>query len=167
MIFQMSCLAFHQNEIVGLCLNKIAFKDASKNIVSFEDVVKDQNIFMNKILEFMDVLYENVDVFQEEDNDSITVDKVLLLHMICVSEDFKGHGISSKMMKWSETQAKSQDITLLSAETTGIASAKVFQNADFQKVKELSYDDYQDPNGEKIFANLDPHKSCIIWKKQI
>ena len=160
----MSCLAFNdQNEIVGLCLNKIAFKDSSKNIVGFEDVVKYKNIFMNKILEFMDVLYENVDLFQEDDS----IEKVLILHMICVSEEFKGHGISSQMMKWSEIQAKSHDISLLTAETTGIASAKIFQKADFQKVKELSYDDYQDPNGEKIFANLHPHKSCIIWKKRI
>ena len=156
----MSCLAFNQNEIIGLCLNKIAFKEPSKNIASFEDVVKDKDIFMNRILEFMDVLYENVDVFQDHD-------QVLILHMICVSEDFKGQGISSQMMKWSETQAKSRDITMLSAETTGIASAKIFQNADFQKVKELSYDDYQDKYGEKIFAHLDPHKSCIVWKKEI
>ena len=157
----MSCAALDQNEIVGLCLNKIIYKDETKNIVSFEDVVKDKDIFINKILAFMDVLYQDVELFDDK------TEEILILHMICVSDEYKGLGIASKMMNWSEEKAKSQNITVLSAETTGIASAKIFQKANFQNIKEMFYDDYEDKNGEKIFAKLDPHKSCIVWKKSI
>ena len=72
----MSCAALDQNEIVGLCLNKIIYKDETKNIVSFEDVVKDKDIFINKILAFMDVLYQDVELFDDK------TEEILIFHMI-------------------------------------------------------------------------------------
>ncbi len=47
-----------EEEIVGVCLNKVDFSDAAQNIPSFAEAVEGRNIFMNRILEFMDDLYE-------------------------------------------------------------------------------------------------------------
>ena len=47
-----------EGKIVGVCLNKIDYKDETKRIPSFAEAVEGRDIFMNKILDFMDVLYK-------------------------------------------------------------------------------------------------------------
>ena len=54
----MSCLAYENNELIGLCLNKIEYSDSSKCIPSFSEATQGQDIFINKILTLMDTLYE-------------------------------------------------------------------------------------------------------------
>ena len=55
---KVSCQVIKEGEIVGLCLNKIDYLDATKRIPSFGEAVEGRNIFMNKILDFMEILYE-------------------------------------------------------------------------------------------------------------
>ena len=55
---QVSCKVTKNGELVGLCLNKIDYLDETKRIPSFAEAVEGRDIFMNKILEFMDVLYK-------------------------------------------------------------------------------------------------------------
>ena len=87
--------------------------------------------------------------------------------MICVSPNESGQGLASKMMDWSESEAKKSGLTLMTAETTGIASSKIFQKCLFTKVKELKYDDYMDKNGEHPFENMKPHQACTVWTKSL
>ena len=54
----MSCKVTKNGELVGLCLNKIDYLDENKRIPSFAEAVEGRDIFMNKILEFMDILYK-------------------------------------------------------------------------------------------------------------
>ena len=54
----MSCKVTKNGELVGLCLNKIEYLDETKRIPSFAEAVEGRDIFMNKILEFMDFLYK-------------------------------------------------------------------------------------------------------------
>lgn len=54
----MSCMAVKGDALVGLCLNKIEHSDPKLNIPGFAEAVEGKDIFMNQILEFMDVLYK-------------------------------------------------------------------------------------------------------------
>ena len=92
---------------------------------------------------------------------------MFVLNMICVSPNESGQGLASKMMNWSENMAKTSGLSIMTAETTGIGSTKLFQKSKFTKVKEIQYDDYMDKNGEFPFANLKPHLGCSIWKKAL
>ena len=87
--------------------------------------------------------------------------------MICVSPNESGQGLASKMMNWSENMAKTSGLSIMTAETTGIGSTKLFQKSEFTKVKEMKYDDYLDKNGEHPLANLNPHLGCTVWKKSL
>lgn len=49
------------NNIIALSLNRIDYVDRDKNIPAFAEAVAGKDIFMNKILEFMEVLYQVVD----------------------------------------------------------------------------------------------------------
>ncbi len=52
-------MAIEDGQIVGVALNKITFKEESKNIPSFAEAIADldRTIFMHHLLEFMDKLY--------------------------------------------------------------------------------------------------------------
>ena len=71
------------------------------------------------------------------------------------------------MIKWTEERTKKLNVKFMTAETTGIASAKTFGKCGFSKVKELEYNEYVKDNGDRPLADLDPHVSCIIWEKII
>ena len=55
---QVSCKVTKNGELVGLCLNKIDYLEETKRIPSFAEAVEGRDIFMNKILDFMDILYK-------------------------------------------------------------------------------------------------------------
>lgn len=110
-----------------MCLNRIDNKDATLNIPSFAEAVQDRNVpFMNGILEFMQVLYTDINLFE-----SFKVEQMLVLNMICVDPEESGKGLALKMIKWSQNLAENKGIKALTAETTGIASSKVFQKVAF------------------------------------
>ena len=166
---------------MAVCLNKLAYSDPKKNIPSFSEAVQGKNIFfMNEILALMDEVYkvryykitnaerhdyfaiQDVDLFKESNEE-----QMLVINMLCVSSEMAGQGLGLKMMEWSENLAKEKGISLMTAETTGVASGRLFQKAGFQKVKELEYDAYTNKKGEKPFFALEPHKACVVWKKQL
>lgn len=95
------------------------------------------------------------------------MDKMLVLNMICVSPEESGKGVALEMMNWSQDLASKNGISVLTAETTGIASSKVFQKANYEKVKEFKYDDYVDSAGKRPFQNLSPNESCSVWIKKL
>ena len=95
------------------------------------------------------------------------LDKILIINMICVDPQASGKGISIQMLRWTEQITLKSNIQLMSGETTGIASAKIFEKCGFSSVKEILYNDYTTQNDEKPLKNLDPHKSCIIWEKKV
>ena len=92
---------------------------------------------------------------------------MFVINMICVSPKEAGQGLASKMMDWSENMAKKSEITIMTSETTGIASSKIMEKSKFTNVKQFLYDDYKDKNGEYPFVNMKPHLGCTIWKKTL
>ena len=92
---------------------------------------------------------------------------MLVLNMICVAPKASGRNLALQMIQWTENLSKNQNIPLMTAETTGIASAKTFEKCGFSNVKELEYNNYVTSNRDRPLANLDPHISCIVWEKII
>ena len=90
--------------------------------------------------------------------------------MISVHKNFGGRGIGRKLVQISEEYLTSEkkQIRLLSAETTGALSAKVFRKQGFEEVTQIIYDEYRDQNDKPVFKNIShPHTACIVWAKLI
>lgn len=159
----MSCMAVEDDRVVGVALNRIVYREPEKNIDSFAEAIETNNeIFMRKILDFMDVLYEGVDFLSQ-----FGEERMFVYNMIAVKGAFSGRGIATEMIRFSERLALEAGFRVLTSETTGIMSAKVFAKLGYERVKELEYNQYEAKSGGKIFANLDPHKSCVVWLKII
>ena len=90
--------------------------------------------------------------------------------MISVHKDFGGRGIGRKLLQRSEEYLRSdqKQIRLLSAETTGALSAKVFGKQGFEQITKIIYDEYRDKNDKPVFKTISPpHTACIVWAKLI
>ena len=120
------------------------------------------NSTRNFFTHFWKLYSQDVNLLEKHGTDSMMV-----LNMVCVAPQHSGKGISIKMIKWTEERTKKLNVKFMTAETTGIASAKIFGKCGFSRVKELEYNEYVKENGDRPLADLDPHVSCIIWEKMI
>ena len=110
--------------------------------------------------QYLHYSFQDINLFEKHN-----VNEILVINMICVAPIASGRNLALKMIQWTENLSKNQNIPLLTAETTGIASAKTFEKCGFSNIKELEYNNYVTSNGERPLANLEPNISCIIWEK--
>ena len=90
--------------------------------------------------------------------------------MISVHQDFGGRGIGRKLAQKSEEYIKEKhtDVGLISGETTGALSARIFEKQGFEKVTHIIYAEYEDHKGAPIFMGVPtPHTACIVWAKSV
>ena len=95
---------------------------------------------------------------------------MVIFNMISVHKDFGGRGIGRKLVQRSEDYLRTdqKQIRLLSAETTGALSAKVFGKQGFEQITKIIYDEYRDHNEKPVFKEINlPHTECIVWAKLI
>ncbi len=95
-------------------------------------------------------------------------DQMFLFNLLAVAKSQAGKGLATKMMQYSINLAKEAEFKVLTSETTGVASTRIFAKLGFEAVKKLNYDDYTNSKGEKIFLGVNPpHVGCTVWLKQI
>jgi ribosomal protein S18 acetylase RimI-like enzyme len=71
---------------------------------------------------------ENDNVFQDVDLfEKYEVDRMFVFHMIAVDSEFGGSGIGTQLVLRGIEHATRHGFKVLTAETTGQASAKIFQ----------------------------------------
>ena len=95
---------------------------------------------------------------------------MVIFNMISVHRDFGGQGIARKLVQLSEDHLRLEykEVRLISAETTGALSAKVFEKQGFEQITQINYNGYRDNNDKPLFQNIHtPHKACIVWAKSI
>ena len=95
---------------------------------------------------------------------------MVIFNMISVHRDFGGQGIARKLVQMSEDHLRSEhkEIQIVSAETTGALSAKIFEKQGFEEITRINYNEFKNSNNEYTFQNIhDPHKACIVWAKSI
>ena len=98
------------------------------------------------------------------------VDQMVIFNMISVHEDYGGQGIGRKLAQLSEDHLRknNKEVRIISAETTGALSAKIFQRQGFEQITFINYDKYVDKNNKLVFQNMPaPHTACVVWAKSI
>lgn len=95
---------------------------------------------------------------------------MVVFNMISVHKDYGGKGIGRALALKSEEFLR-MDINsfgLISAETTGALSAKVFKKQGFEQVTKIEYENYRNEKDKPVFQNIQPpHTACIVWAKVI
>ncbi|XP_077968837.1 uncharacterized protein LOC120344434 [Styela clava] len=95
--------------------------------------------------------------------------KFLHLYILCVKNEYAGHGIAAEMCKRMQKIAISQNCEKLSAIATNHYAQIIFKNLGFDFIKSISYEDYIDPvTGNKIFKDMPkPHEKMVFAVKTL
>lgn len=126
------------NELIGLCINEIKYKN---NIYLINET--DEKLYF--ILHLLENMHKNINLF-----DQLITDSLLHIFIINVHKNYRGFGLSSRLILTSIEHAKKLHIGGAYAETTNIYSLNSFKQQGFQIYHQLNYVQYD----QNRLANL-------------
>jgi len=141
------------NQFAGLCLNEIKFKN-----VQYLNTESNEKLYF--ILHLLDHLHENVNLFDE-----FLTDSLLHIFIINVQSQYRGFGLSSRLISSSLEHAKQFNVGGAYAEATNIYSFNAFKQQNFQVYHQLNYAQYD----QVRLANLTDktHDQCRLVARPI
>ncbi|CAM4812136.1 unnamed protein product [Rotaria magnacalcarata] len=84
-----------------------------------------------------------------------------------VDPNYRQSKLASQLIDSSISVAKQKRFDMVYADVTGDYSLNAFLKHDFQIIKSIDYDSYENSNGEKVFQNIHIHKGCSIVIKDL
>ncbi len=118
------------NQVAGVCINEITHKDDQHRIVQ-------SNEKLYFILNLLDQMHKNINLF-----DVFQTDSLLHVFIINVDKNYRGYGLSSRLISASIQHAKQNHIGGAFAEATNIYSLNAFKQQGFQIYHQLNYIEY-------------------------
>lgn len=113
--------------------------------------------------EMLNFVYSQFDPWKEEG-----IDKVANLRGGCVHRDYRGRGLTQRMMEYSLDYMCRERISLALAVSTSKYSRDALEKLDFKTQFQINYSDY------KLIGNTEPaffvgkeHKGCVLFTKRI
>jgi ribosomal protein S18 acetylase RimI-like enzyme len=119
------------NQLIGLCLNEIKYKDDNHHIIN------QSNEKLYFILHLLNHMHENINLF-----DHFLTNSLLHIFIINVDRNYRGYGLASRLISMSIEHAKQIHIGGAYAETTNIYSLNSFKQQGFQIYHQLNYAQY-------------------------
>lgn len=118
------------NELVGLCLNEIKYRNDPHP-------VEEPNEKLKYILELLDHMHDKINLF-----DQFQTNALLHMFIVNVHPKYRGHGLSSQMILASIEHAKTLNLGGAYAEATNLYSLTPFQQHGFLVYHRLKYLEY-------------------------
>lgn len=91
----------------------------------------------------------------------------LHLHGVTVDKAYRGQAIGRKLFEECFRIAKNRNYRLVSAECSSIFSARTAESAGMEHVSTVTYDEYHEKVGDKIFVPIPPHTEIKSYVKKI
>ncbi|CAF1555401.1 unnamed protein product [Rotaria magnacalcarata] len=114
------------------------------------------------ISELITKLHENINLFEKFDSENL-----FHIYFLGVDPNYRQSKLASQLIDSSISVAKQKRFDMVYADVTGDYSLNAFLKHDFQIIKSIDYDSYENSNGEKVFQNIHIHKGCSIVIKDL
>lgn len=114
------------------------------------------------VLKFMSHIDSKSDVCKRFD-----VTSALHLHGVTVDKRYRGKAIGKLLFKECFNLAKHRDYRLVSADCTSVYSIRIAEAVGMKCVSTVTYEEYNDKIGEKIFQPISPHTEIKTFVKKI
>lgn len=95
------------------------------------------------------------------------VSEALHLHGVTVDKTYRGRSIGKLLFLECFNIAKSRNYQLVSADCTSVYSIHIAQSVGMELVSTVTYDEYHDKIGDKIFSPIQPHTEIKTFVKRI
>lgn len=148
------------NSIAGLA----SFGEITKNYSqeSWDESETTTNQKWRDILKFMSHIESKSNVCER-----FCVTEALHLHGVSVDKKYRGRSIGKRLFNECFNVAKSRNYQLVSADCTSVYSIHIAENVGMKLVSTVTYDEYNNKIGDKIFSPIKPHTEIKSFVKRI
>lgn len=146
--------------IAGLaCIGEIT-KNYSKE--SWDESETTENLKWRDILKFMSHIEAKSNVCER-----FNVTKAVHLHGVTVNKNYRGKSLGKKLFQECFKIAKMRNYKFVSADCTSIYSIHIAESVGMEFVSMVTYDEYHEKIGQKIFNPIHPHTEIKTFVKRI
>lgn len=114
------------------------------------------------ISSLMTKLHENINLFER-----FACKNLFHVYFIGVDPNYRQNRLASQLINSSIDLAKEKKFDMIYADVTSNYSLNAFLKYDFQILKTINYNSYENLLGEKIFQNIKIHQGCAIIIKDL
>ncbi|CAF1101354.1 unnamed protein product [Rotaria sp. Silwood1] len=114
------------------------------------------------ISELITKLHENISLFEK-----FHCENLFHIYFIGVDPNYRQNKLASQLIDSSLCIAKEKKFDMIYADVTNDYSLNAFLKHNFQIIKTINYDSYENSYGEKVFQNIHIHKGCSIVIKDL
>jgi ribosomal protein S18 acetylase RimI-like enzyme len=107
-------------------------------------------------------LHENINLFEK-----FHCENLFHIYFLGVEPKYRQNKLASQLINSSICLAKKKNFDIIHADVTSDYSLNAFLKYNFQIIKTINYDSYENFYGEKIFQNIQTHKGCSIVVKDL
>jgi ribosomal protein S18 acetylase RimI-like enzyme len=107
-------------------------------------------------------LHENINLFEQ-----FHCKNLLHIYLLGVDPTYRQTKLASQLINFSIGLAKDKTFDMIYADVTSDYSLNAFIKYNFQIIKTIHYNSYENSNGEKVFQNIETHKGCSIVIKDL
>jgi ribosomal protein S18 acetylase RimI-like enzyme len=114
------------------------------------------------IIDLITKLHENINLFEKFHSQNL-----FHIYLLGVDPIYRQNKLASQLLDSSICLAKEKKFDIIYADVTSDYSLNAFLKYDFQVIKTIDYNSYENLYGEKIFQNIQIHKGCSIVIKDL
>lgn len=104
------------------------------------------------VLKFLSYIDEKADYCNR-----LKIPETLHIHIVSVSKEYQGRGIAKKLFEFCIENARLLKYRAVTVDCTNQYTAKIATKLDFKLISIVTYDEYNEHIGEKLFTPIAPH----------
>ena len=152
-------IAFNSDEIVGILIaGPIEPGDADFMLENSKNSSKK----WGDIQKFLAYIEKKADVLGK-----FNLDRALHCHILTSHQKYRGNGIGQKLFEYSFENGRNLNYKLMSTDCTSIFTIKIAENLGMECISTVTYDEYNEILGERLFQPREPNFEIKTFVKKL
>jgi GNAT superfamily N-acetyltransferase len=150
-------IAYKGDKPVGVL---VAFRGNAGDCEKKKSVISNIGQKTREIFDFYGYIIKKLDIFKR-----LKVSHCLHVSMLSVHSDHHSEGIGRKLFKFIDEIAKDRKYPAMDADCTSVYSARIAEELGMECLSVVTYDEYNEVVGKKLFAPFGPHTEVKSYVK--
>lgn len=133
--------------------------DADKML---EDAKTTETVKWRDIMSFLAYIEKKADVLNR-----FQIPTALHVHVLGVHHEYRGFNLGKKLFEACFENAKRLNYSMVSTDFTSVYSAKIAEQLGMENVSRVTYDEYNELLGNKLFQPKEPNYEILTFIKKI
>lgn len=152
------------NILVGVMIAVIMNSETKATNQGSDDLIPKENANQDfvDIVKILHFVTEKANVFKR-----FKVDQCFHIEVVAVHQNYRKQNIAKKLFESGIDLARSRNFKLVSVDCTNFYSSKVAERLEMECVSTVTYDEYNEYLGKRLFVPIPPHEEIKTFIKKI